>query len=82
MTDLEKCPSCGEDMEPGYIVSKNLISWCNHVPKVFCVCGEPLSKYSVLCAAVVGHRCKKCKIIRYQEIERPPKKETSDWPVG
>ena len=82
MDSTEKCPSCGEDMEPGFLVSQRTISWCNHVPKVICYCGEPLSKGHTLCAWVSGHRCKSCKIILYHEVEQSPENDTDDWPAG
>jgi hypothetical protein len=82
MDTIEKCPSCREDMELGFIVSQRTISWCDHVPKTICYCGEPLSKGYTICAWVSGHRCKKCKIILYQEPEQPTKNDTSEWPAG
>ncbi len=82
MEATEKCPSCGEDMDPGFIVSQRTISWCDLVPKVICYCGEPLSKGYAICACVSGYRCKRCKIILYQEVEKAPRKETDDWPAG
>ncbi|MFW9807600.1 MAG: PF20097 family protein [Candidatus Thorarchaeota archaeon] len=78
----EKCPSCGEEMETGFIVSQRTISWCDQVPKVICYCGEILSKKYSICAWVSGYRCKRCKIIRYQEVEQAPNKDTNDWPVS
>jgi hypothetical protein len=63
----EKCPSCGEQMEHGYIISTDKLYWCDHVPLAMCRCGEHLddSVFGFGCASLEGHRCKKCQIIRY-----------------
>ncbi|MFW9768846.1 MAG: PF20097 family protein [Candidatus Thorarchaeota archaeon] len=41
-----RCPSCGDEMEPGYLVSDYPIYWCDHIPKFICVCGERFSTFS------------------------------------
>ncbi|MFW9843240.1 MAG: PF20097 family protein [Candidatus Thorarchaeota archaeon] len=78
----EICPSCGEPMEQGFLVAPRRIFWCDHAPELDCICGERLSRPWIICANVPGHRCKKCKLILYQEPRQPPKKDTSDWPAG
>jgi len=82
MNPAEKCPSCRGDMELGYLISGRPINWCDHPPKVIYLCGEHISKGYTFCSGVAGHRCKKCRIILYQEIEQEPKKDTNDWPAG
>ena len=61
----DTCPVCREQMEHGYIVSNNLLSWCSHVPALICRCGERLDRSFSGCATLEGFRCKKCQIIRY-----------------
>ncbi|MHA1936238.1 MAG: PF20097 family protein [Candidatus Thorarchaeota archaeon] len=65
MEGVEICPSCGNNMEHGYIISNYTIRWCNHVPRAICWCGEKLSKGFWTCVRVEGYRCKSCQIIRY-----------------
>ncbi|MFW9955602.1 MAG: PF20097 family protein [Candidatus Thorarchaeota archaeon] len=65
-----KCPSCGDDMEPGHLISARPISWCDHVPKAICRCGDRISRDYGFCTGVAGHRCKKCHIIVYITIKR------------
>jgi hypothetical protein len=61
----DTCPVCGVQMEHGYIVSNNLLSWCDHVPSVACRCGERLARSFWGCAFLEGFRCVKCQIIHY-----------------
>ncbi len=82
MEATEKCPSCGENMEFGYLVSPRRISWCKKIPRFFGICGDHLSEGFVFKSGVSGYRCKKCRLIRYNEIVRSPKNETDDWPAG
>ncbi|MHA2159347.1 MAG: PF20097 family protein [Candidatus Thorarchaeota archaeon] len=65
MTELEKCPSCGETMEHGYIISGIALNWCNHIPAFACRCGERLDRAVFGCASLEGYRCTNCQIIRY-----------------
>jgi hypothetical protein len=63
-------------MEHGYIVSNNLLSWCDHVPSIACRCGERLNRSWFGCASLEGYRCRKCQIIRYmktnyEEVKQP-----------
>ncbi|MHA2149649.1 MAG: PF20097 family protein [Candidatus Thorarchaeota archaeon] len=59
------CPACGGQMEHGYIVSNELLSWCRRVPSIACRCGERLDRAWVGCASLEGYRCRNCQIIRY-----------------
>ena len=67
----DTCPLCGVQMEHGYIVSANLLSWCDHVPALACKCGERLDSAWFGCASLEGFRCKKCQIIRYVKKKQP-----------
>ncbi|MFW9810753.1 MAG: PF20097 family protein [Candidatus Thorarchaeota archaeon] len=62
---IEKCPSCGKAMEPGYLIAGRAIFWCDHLPNLICRCGAALSKRMITCSGIACYRCKSCRIIRY-----------------
>jgi phage FluMu protein Com len=63
----KKCPSCGMDMESGYIISKMGVYWDTHVPR-FIAPGTLLSPNTTEVFKmhyVPAFRCRSCKIINY-----------------
>ncbi|MFW9919323.1 MAG: PF20097 family protein [Candidatus Thorarchaeota archaeon] len=67
------CPACGIDMEKGYIVSARGIFW-NHQLSVFSCTGETIGPYSGLglkCSYIQAYRCRKCRLLRYLDSDRP-----------
>jgi hypothetical protein len=63
------CPSCGEMMEEGYLISKMGVYWDDHVPR-FVAPGTLLSPNTTEVFKmhyVHSYRCRFCKIIQYGE---------------
>ncbi len=63
------CPSCGNEMEKGYIISEKGVYWDDHVPR-FIAPGTLLSPNTTEVFKmhyVPSHRCRSCKIIQYGE---------------
>ncbi|MFW9833333.1 MAG: PF20097 family protein [Candidatus Thorarchaeota archaeon] len=64
------CPSCGKEMEKGYLFGHRGVYWGDHVPRLI------VSKASVLnphttetfkMSYVPSFRCRSCKLIQYGE---------------
>ena len=63
------CPSCGKEMEKGYLISKMGVYWDDHVPR-FIAPGTLLSPNTTEVFKmhyVPSYRCQSCKIIQYGE---------------
>jgi phage FluMu protein Com len=63
----KKCPSCGKEMEEGYIISKMGVYWDTHVPR-FIAPGNLLSPNTTEVFKmhyIHSFRCKSCKILNY-----------------
>ena len=63
------CPSCGNEMEKGYLISKMGVYWDDHVPR-FIAPGTLLSPNTTEVFKmhyVPSYRCQSCKIIQYGE---------------
>jgi hypothetical protein len=72
MTEVQEhhaCPSCGNEMEKGYLISKMGVYWDDHVPR-FLAPGTLLSPNTTEVFKmhyVPSYRCRSCKIIQYGE---------------
>jgi protein-arginine kinase activator protein McsA len=65
--EQKACPSCGNEMEKGYLISKMGVYWDDHVPR-FIAPGTLLSPSTTEVFKmhyIPSYRCRSCKIIQY-----------------
>jgi hypothetical protein len=63
------CPSCGKEMEKGYLISKMGVYWDDHVPRFIAPSTllSPNTTEVFKMHYVPSYRCQSCKIIQYGE---------------
>jgi hypothetical protein len=61
---VKKCPSCGGEMEQGFIHAPRGIYWDNEEHKLHIFTSETLiSQWSWTCPRTQGWRCAKCRLV-------------------
>lgn len=66
------CPVCGKTMEKGYLISRGRIYWTNETPGILFQ-GEAMGPHSHnlrLPSSVEAYRCRRCRILRYEYMDR------------